>query len=202
MYVSRNMFKSKRYSFNLQQSFRFNKKLSIGYNTNLAPQTNNVGFAAIDGATSNIIFGRRDISTVENIFNIKYSFNNKMVFTGRVRHYWSKLYYKELFTLQQDGSLQKNTTFNGDINPDYNDFTVDAVFTWEFAPGSFVNLVWKNNTNYFINTPYAGLNSENYFSNFNHVMDSPQNNNFSVKVIYFLDYLQMKNWKKKRQEGK
>lgn len=202
MYVSRNMFKSKRYSFNLQQSFRFNKKLSIGYNTNLTPQTNNVGFAAIDDATSNIIFGRRDISTVENIFNLKYSFNNKMVFTGRVRHYWSKLYYKELFTLQQDGSLQKNTTFNGDINPDYNDFTVDAVFTWEFAPGSFVNLVWKNNTNYFINTPYAGLNSENYFSNFNHVMDSPQNNNFSVKVIYFLDYLQMKNWKKKRQEGK
>jgi hypothetical protein len=143
-----------------------------------------------------VIFGRRDVHTVENVFNVKYSFNNKMVFTGRVRHYWSRLNYKELFTLQQDGGLEKNTTYTGDVNPDYNDFTVDAVFTWEFAPGSFINVVWKNNTNYFVQTPYGALNSENYFKNFNHTMDSPQNNNFSIKVIYFLDYLQLKNKKK------
>jgi hypothetical protein len=199
MYVSRSMFHSKRYSLSLQQSFRFNKRFSIGYNLNLAPQTNNVGFATIDTSSSDIVFGRRDIQTVENIFNVKYSFNNKMVFTARVRHYWSRLDYKELFTLQQGGGLQDNTTYKGDVNPDYNDFTVDAVFTWEFAPGSFINAVWKNNTNYSMNTVYGALNSENYFRNFNHVMDSPQNNNFSVKVIYFLDYLQLKNLKKKKE---
>lgn len=199
MYVSRSMFNSKRYSLSLQQSMRFNKKFSIGYYLALSPQHNNAGFAAIDTLTNDIIFGRRDINTVENIFNVKYSFNNKMVFTGRVRHYWSKLYYKELFTLEQDGSLGKNTSFTGDINPDYNDFTVDAVFTWQFAPGSFVNVVWKNNTNYFINTPYAGLNDQTYFRNFNHVMDSPQNNNFSIKIIYFLDYLQLKKLNRKKE---
>jgi hypothetical protein len=198
-YVSRSLFHSKRYSFYLQQNLRFNKKFSVGYNLNLSPQTNNVGFAAIDSATNDIIFGRRDVRTVENVFNVKYSFNNKMVFTGRVRHYWSHLNYKELFTLQQDGSLQKNTIYTGDVNPNYNDFTVDAVFTWEFAPGSFINLVWKNNANNYLQTPFGLSDNGNYFHNVNHTLTSPQDNNFSVKIIYFLDYLELKKWKKRKR---
>lgn len=200
MYVSRSMFESKRYMFYLQHSFRFSPKLSISHTLDLEPQTNNVGFAAKDTVTNNIIFGRRNVHTIENDLNVKYSFNSKMVFTARVRHYWSKVNYKELFTLLTDGSLQKNTTYTGDINPDYNDFTVDAVFTWEFAPGSFLNLVWKNNTNYYLQTHYGIADSDNYFENVNRTLNSPQNNNFSIKIIYFLDYLQIKNWKKKKVE--
>ena len=190
LYVSRSLFKSKRYQFSFQQTFRFSPKFSIGGLTNLEPQTNNTGFAAFSG--NDIIFGRRNISTVENSLNFKYSFNDRMIFTIRIRHYWSKVNYKEYFTLQKDGSLGNNSVFNGNADQNYNSFTVDAVYTWQFAPGSFINMVWKNNA-----TTLDGIAKYGYFKNFDNTFASPQNNNFSVKIIYFLDYLNIKNRKRK-----
>jgi hypothetical protein len=191
MYVSRSMFHSKRYQLYFEENFRFGPKLSIGNSISLQPQTNNTGFAAIDNATSNIIFGRRDVQTVENSFSLKYSFSSKMVFTARVRHYWSNVYYKELFILQEDGTL-KSSTYNGNVNQNYNDFFVNALLTWEFAPGSFMNIAWKNNAQDFFRTPFGSYDGDTYFKNFDRTVHTPQNNNFSIKVIYFLDYLQLK----------
>ncbi|MGZ3924708.1 MAG: DUF5916 domain-containing protein, partial [Flavisolibacter sp.] len=39
--------------------------------------------------------------------------------------------------------------------------------------------------------------SHTYFKDFNNTVTSPQNNNLSVKVIYYLDYLNFKKGKKK-----
>jgi hypothetical protein len=197
LYVKRNMFNSQRYSVNFEQNFRFNQKLSISHSLYLEPQTNNLGFADFSPA-GDIIFARRDISTVENGLSVKYSFNTKMVFNARVRHYWSRVNYKELFTLLPEGDLQPNTTFTDTKSPNYNDFIVDAAFNWQFAPGSFINLVWKNNTGYFEEIPYGTINGDSYFRNFNHTIQAPQNNNFSIKIIYFLDYLEMTKKLKKK----
>jgi hypothetical protein len=191
LYVDRNMFHSKRYSLYIQQDFRFNQKLAISHSISFEPQTNNLGFADFTPANE-VIFARRDVRTIENSFSAKYSFNTKMVFNARIRHYWSRVDYLELFTLLPEGDLQPNTTFTNTTSPDYNAFSVDASFNWQFAPGSFVNLVWKNNTSYFAETPYGKINSDNYFRNFNHTINAPQNNNLSIKIIYFLDYVELK----------
>lgn len=192
MYVSRSFFNSKKYQLLIQQTYRFSSKFSVTETSDMEPQINNTGFASFSG--NDIIFGRRNVSTIENTFNFKYSFNNRMVFTTRVRHYWSKVSYKEFFTLQQDGSLKNNSVFNENVNQNYNTFTVDAVYTWQFAPGSFINIVWKNNA-----TTLDGIAGYGYFKNFNNTIASPQNNNFSIKVIYFLDYLNLQNWKAKKK---
>ncbi|MBA3674647.1 MAG: hypothetical protein H0W75_06760 [Chitinophagaceae bacterium] len=65
------------------------------------------------------------------------------------------------------------------------------VYTWQFAPGSFVNIVYKN-------AIYEGNQDidSNYFKNFNNTISSSQNNNLSLKIIYYLDYLQLKKKKK------
>jgi hypothetical protein len=190
LYVSRSMFHSKRYAFFSNQRYRFNNKFSVSYGLNMEPQTNNVGFAAFDG--NDIIFGRRNRNTIENILSFKYNFNDKMGINTRVRHYWSKVDYKEFFTLLLNGDLAKNPTFQGDVNQNVNFFNVDMTYTWEFAPGSFINIVWKNSVYDFKN-----LVEKNYFKNFSNTMESDQNNNLSFKIIYFLDYLQLKNHKKK-----
>ena len=194
LYIHRNLYQSKRYSLNFNQRFRFNKKFSISHDMHLEPQSDNVGFASIDTLTHDIIFGRRDVRTVENILTFKYSFNDRMVFTLRTRHYWSKVTYKEFFTLLQDGRLEKNTVFSGNANQNYNIFTVDAVYTWQFAPGSFMNVVWKNNVETF-----DQIIDNRYFKNFDNTISAPQNNNLSVKIIYFLDYLDLKKWKNKKK---
>lgn len=194
MYVKRSLFGSTRYSFNLSNRYRFSNKITVSHRVNLGPQKDNVGFAAISG--NDVIFGRRDVKSVENILNLKYSFNDKMNINTRVRHYWSKVHYKEFFTLQQDGGLQKNNVFNDNVNQNYNAFNVDAVFTWQYAPGSFINLVWKNaayDFNRFVDN--------GYFKNFNKTMEADDNNNLSLKVIYFLDYLQIKKWKKRDKKS-
>jgi hypothetical protein len=200
LYVSRNMFDSKRYQWFIDETFRFGPKLSVGNSLTFAPQTNNVGFAIKDSANGEPIFGRRNVHSVENTLNIKYSFKSKMVLTARIRHYWSRVDYKELFALNQDGTLTK-TNYVDKVNQNLNDFYINALFTWEFAPGSFINIAWKNNAQDFLRRP-LGFAGDSYFKNVDRTLSSPQNNNFSVKIIYFLDYLQIKNSKKKKQEGK
>ena len=189
MYVKRSLFNSERYNFTMNNRYRFSNKFSVSHRMNISPQNNNTGFAAIVG--NDVIFGKRDINNVENILSLKYSFNAKMNINTRIRHYWSRVDYKEFFTLLQDGGLQKNTTFNQNVNQNYNAFNVDAVFTWQYAPGSFINLVWKNAAYDFNRVVEHG-----YFKNFDNTINADDNNNLSLKVIYFLDYLQLKKKKK------
>jgi hypothetical protein len=72
-------------------------------------------------------------------------------------------------------------------------FNIDAVYTWQFAPGSFINIVWKDES-YLSNADIQ----KGYFKNFNKTIGEPQNNNLSFKIIYFLDYL---NLQKKKQSA-
>jgi hypothetical protein len=175
----------------LNQNYRFNNKLSVSYRISFQPRFNGVGYAWSDA--SQIIFARRKVNTVENIFSTKYSFTNKTGITLRVRHYVSSVENKEFFTLQQqNGKLVSNPSFSENVDRNVNFFNVDMVYTWQFGPGSFLNIVWKD-----AGFTYHDFVEKNYFKNFNNTIGSDQNNNISLKVIYFLDYLDFKKWKKK-----
>jgi hypothetical protein len=138
-----------------------------------------------------IIFSRRDLKTVSNVLLLKYSFNNKAGITFRARHYWSQVRPKQLYDLQANGTLKSTIHTDLDLqNQNYNIFNIDATYTWEFSPGSFINIVWKNQAETFdddIRYEYA--------RNLNNTLSADQNNNFSIKVIYFLDYLSLKHRK-------
>lgn len=177
--------------------YRFNDKLSVRYALYLEPQKENVGFADFSG--NDIIFGKRNISTVENSFTIKYNFNKKMGLKTDIRHYWSKVDYRDpainFFKLLPDGTLEQISTYTGNANQNYNAFNIDAVFTWEFAPGSFINIVWKNSN------PVDNFNritNMGYFKNLDNTLSQSHNNNISFKILYFLDYLELKNRLKKK----
>ena len=196
-YVARSYFSGKKYQLNLSHRYRFNDKFSLRYGITLEPQKENVGFTDFMG--NDIIFGKRNISTIENSFTIKYNFNKKMGLTTDIRHYWSQVDYRDpaqnFFKLLPDGKLEHTTSYTGDANQNYNAFNVDATFTWEFAPGSFINLVWKNSN------PVDNFNritKDGYFKNLGNTLDQAHNNNISFKILYFLDYLQLKNLKKKK----
>jgi hypothetical protein len=191
LYVKRSLFNSERYQLNMNHRYRFSKKLSVNYGMNLSPQNNNVGYVGRMG--NDIIFGMRDIQNVENFLNLKYSFNDKMNINIRVRHYWIKGEYHKYFLLLQDGHLQEISTYPGNADFNVNFFNVDAGYSWQFAPGSFITLVWKNQAQNY-------LMADGYFKNFNNTMKADDDNNLSLKVIYFLDYLQLKSHKKKEKK--
>ena len=113
--------------------------------------------------------------------SIKYNFTNKMGLIFRARHYWSKVRHEDYQQLLSDGTL---TPFSStkDASANFNTLNIDMTYTWQFALGSFITFNWKD-FSYYDNL------EENYFKNFSRTIASPQNNNFSIKIIYFLDYL-------------
>ena len=151
------------------------------------PGYNDVGYTYVDGSTD-INFAKRNINTIEHIVSAKYNFTNKMGITCRARHYLSSVDNKDFYLLQHDGSLLANPGFHPDANQNVNYFNVDMVYTWEFAPGSFLNIVWKNAAQDFNNKV-----EKQYFKNLSNTISQNSNNNLSLKVIYFLDYLKLKN---------
>ncbi len=167
------------------EQFRFNKKLNISNTTTLGFGNRNVGFAAIENDSS--MFGLRNRRTVENIFNVKYNFNNKMGITFRARHYWSKVYYTEYYNLLDNGGLKSTTGITSNPNYNVNYFNIDMVYTWQFAQGSFINLVWKEAASTFDNAV-----QQRYFKNFTNTWQEPQSNSISLRIIYYLDYLSLK----------
>lgn len=178
-------YNSRGYDIYIRNQYRFNKKLTISTNTNLSFYNNNIGYAAV--AADSVIFGLRKRTTIENIFTVKYNFNNKMGLSLRTRHYWSKVDNRSFYALMDDGNLTPISSQHNEANYNVNYFNVDMVYTWQFAPGSFINIVWKNS----IETFDQNMNGP-YFKNLGTTLSAPQLNNLSLRIIYFLDYLSLK----------
>jgi Domain of unknown function (DUF5916) len=174
----------------LRQNYRFSSKFSLTHRLNVENRFNNIGYTWSSSA-NDIVFAKRRVNAIENIVSAKYNFNNKQGITFRMRHYVSTVDNKSFYNLQNNGTLQPNTSFTLNRNQNVNFFNIDMVYTWQFAPGSFLNVVWKNAVFDFDNVVES-----NYFKNFANTIEADQNNNISLKVIYFLDYLQLKKKKK------
>ncbi len=172
------------------QRYRFSSKFSLRTNFTFDVFDNNLGFAAVQN--DEVIFSKRLRKTSVNDLTAKYSFNNKMGINLAVRHYWSQVKVNQFYTLQENGDLGENNSYNQNKNFNVNLFNVDMVYTWQVAPGSFLNIVWKNAiTDFGKDTRYE------YFKNFTNTFTADQNNNISVKFLYFLDYIDVRRMLKK-----
>ncbi|MXV49850.1 hypothetical protein GS399_02625 [Pedobacter sp. HMF7647] len=182
------------YDFETWGNFQINNKFSVGMDVMTQPRLDYSGYVRQDETTGNIIFSRRDRQTITNTLNSKYTFSNKMGITLRVRHYWSNLYNKDFYTLLNDGELMPNPAYiKQDDDRNFNSFNIDMIYSWVFSPGSELSIAWKNAS--LIN---ENLYRDNYFRNVNEVIESPQNNNFSVKLLYYIDYLSLKGKKQSK----
>lgn len=166
-------------------NLRVDDHFSFGQNLGYSPRINNIGYATVDSVSNNPVFALRNVQTIENIFNIKYTFNNMMGLTFRLRHYWSKLNVQQYYDLGQPGTLDPLTSshFSTDNNMNYNDWNIDMLYLWQISPGSQLSLDWKNSS--LMDNNQAG---QNYISNFENTVHVPKNNSLSLKILYFVDY--------------
>ncbi len=182
------VFKQTRGNFGLYAQIRFNAKFSINQFISYDYSNNDAGFAGILGG-NNVYFSRRNLNTTENLLNFKYSFTNRMGMTWRIRHYFSKVQPLQFYSLNNDGKLETPLVpFTNNVNQNYNFISGDMVYTWQFAQGSFINVVWKN-----IGDNFERSFEKNYFSNLSKTVNGDQATSFSLRVIYFLDYVTAKN---------
>lgn len=182
------------YDFGLNPYIVLTDKLTFEYQFGYNFGNKDTGWVE-ELSDSDVIFGKRRLNTYENVVNINYIFTSKMGISFRARHYWSTAKYQSYFLLGEDGS-ELTTTYDGlednlpknDIN--YNAFTIDMVYNWEFTPGSQLSIVWKDIINTFDENPEI-----NFGENFKNTITADQSNLFSVKLLYFIDYLNLKKKK-------
>ena len=135
-----------------------------------------------------IIFSTYNRNTVDNSIYGKYTFNSKMGITMRARHYWSDRRNKSFYSLMENGDLAAYNAHDFDNkNQNYNVFNIDMVYFWQFAPGSEFIATYKNASSVDDDVIRRG-----YGNNFKNLMESPQNNNISIKLSYYIDYLSLR----------
>jgi len=175
-------------AFSISPRYRINNYITLLYGFDFNQAKNERGYVKyLDDGT--IVFGNRKFKSIENSFSTKYSFNTKSSLGLSLRHYWSPVDYDDAFyQLNFDGSLSDYIyEENADIN--YNIWNFDVSYSWEFAPGSQVSLLYRNSI--FTEGTEPDLSFE---TNIKNVFEEPLYNNFSLKLIYYLDYNKVKNW--------
>ena len=188
------------YSVGFYPRYRVNTHLTFRYSLDWSLRQNQIGYVngGLDASEpldvpflGQIVLGRRNVATVANVTSVAYTFTNRMSFTLRLRHYTSNVRYADFSTLGRDGDEQF-AAYRRNRDNTYNAFNIDAVYSWWFAPGSQISVVWKNAGSTYLQANEA---TPQFFDNFNNTINTPHNNSLSVKVLYYLDYLAVRKGK-------
>lgn len=157
-----------------------NDKISLYLSGEYSIHTNESGYAEND---KDLLFGSRNRKIFINTLNFNYIFNNNTAFNISLRHYCSLVKYNKYFTLQDDGRLIHNSSFQGNKNSIFNNLTLDADYTWLFQPGSELKIVWKTGIE-----KIAREFSNDYFDNLKDICNYTESNYFGMKLTYYLDW--------------
>ena len=170
--------------------WRVGQKLNIEYAISFKNEWNDKGFVDKTDNEDTIYFANRDVMTLVNTLEIAHSFNSNLSLRFRARHYWSGVQNKEFYQLNDNGRLNLDPDYSEDDN-NFNAFNIDMTLKWVFAPGSELSFGWKN----------AILDDEqpftrNYSKNIDILLHAPQTNTFSLRVLYYIDYNQLRKSKR------
>lgn len=168
------------FEVNLEPIIRVNDKLTIRPSANYSIFLNGAGFAGYFNDEPK--YGVRDVKTLTNIIQAKYLFMNNLSLTLRIRHYWSYGIYDYYGDLDEEGYIIRDDSFSGNSNFNFNAFNTDLIFGWQFAPGSFLNIVYKNSLQ-----RDEQIIQTSYFNNLGSVLNEGQRNTITMKVVYFFD---------------
>ncbi|MBK9532652.1 MAG: carbohydrate binding family 9 domain-containing protein [Chitinophagaceae bacterium] len=177
---------------NLGLRYRFSDKFLLSTSMDIVQDRGNWGWAFKLNPDGSPVIARRNVKTNTAIVSGQFNFTSRMNVNIRMRHYWSLLENTNFYNVKPDG-YWRDTSFIANENLNFNIFNVDMFFTWDFLPGSRLTVAWKNALGNNVNIdPYTNTN---YVKNFGRVVDSPHSNEITVKIVYFLDYLNLRKRK-------
>lgn len=186
------------YFFVISPRWRVNDRLMLIHEYEIFRKHKDEGYVNNQG--DDIFFGIRQFDTHINTFNVNYIFSNTASLTFRARHFWGIAEYEDYKLLGPKGELLE-TTYTGldeeglslhDRNSNF--FTIDMNYRWQFAPGSELNLTWKNSI--FTDDPNTKLK---FVENLDYMFDQKQSNSLSFKVLYFIDYLYLRKFMNRKK---
>ena len=193
---------------NVNQSFNHNERIRVGQRFELSHRidysirNNERGYVTrlydINDNLTDIIIGQRNVKNLENTIDFSYIFTNRMGLTFRARHYWSRVKYNDYFKLQQDGNLIDSDYpgLDDEGQPahdrNFNAFNIDMDYNWQFKPGSEIRVIWKRQIGTDDNNSDLGFGE-----NFSNVIGAANFDTITIRMVYFIDYLNIKKLFKK-----
>ncbi|NJW54518.1 DUF5916 domain-containing protein, partial [Salinimicrobium oceani] len=141
----------------------------------------------------NVIFGSRDMQSIENSLQGSYNFNTREAISLSFRNFWSSAAFAEdSFTrLLNDGSLvpvDYVVTESNDPDANFNIWNLDLSYQWRFAPGSELIFLYRNSI-----FKQDNLSDLVYTESLKNLFNQPARHNLSLRIVYYLDYNTIKN---------
>lgn len=191
------------YWYRVAPIIRFNNKFKISYSYEFNEQIKDRGYVTTY-SNNDILFGQRHQKTITNSLSGNYNFNTLHGLTLSLRNYWTTVDYEnQLYTLQENGRLSNNNTYTvaqtlindtdyNNPNINYDIWNFDLKYTWQFAPGSQLVALYRNQLFNQNNASNIG-----YSDSLNDLFKEPLKQTFSLKLVYYLDYNNIKKGLKK-----
>ena len=186
-----------RYDITFSPRYRFSDRILVIFSFNAFRYNNDNGYATAidtdsDAATpKDVIFGYRNVVSYSNTLSARYSLNSDMSFTLLARHYWSYSQNKKYLLLQPDGLLIDYNNPVPNQDQDFSTWNMDLAYSWWFAPGSQISVLYRNSSNRFNDIIRKDLadNVQNLLN------DAVLSHIFSISIKYYIDYNSLKGSK-------
>ncbi|WP_420552872.1 DUF5916 domain-containing protein [Tenacibaculum aiptasiae] len=176
------------YGFRVSPRYRFNNQFSLIYGFRFNKSNSDQGYVTtLDN--DDIIFGQRDQSSYNNSLSGKYSFSTKSSLSLTFRHNWSKVPYQDQFyKLNTNNGLLEANPYSDNHDVNFNSWNLDLNYVWQFAPGSQLIAFYRNSISNFNDNA-----NQTFFNNLDSLFDEANRHTFSVRLVYFIDYNNLKN---------
>ena len=174
------------HGFYASPKYRFNDKFSLAYAVEYTKMRNDRGWVDFDN--SGIVFAERNREILQNDLTGKYAVNNRMTINLKARYYWSYSKNHEFLTLQNNGYLTANPAYTLNRDRNFNSWNFDLSYSWWFAPGSEVSVLYRS-----YGLERASTVEKDLSRNLKNIFNSDLTNVLSISVRYFIDYNAIKN---------
>ncbi|NND25589.1 MAG: carbohydrate binding family 9 domain-containing protein [Flavobacteriaceae bacterium] len=188
------------YFGNIEPTVIVNDKFRVSYEFQYRTNRGSRGYANnSNNIEGEIIFGERDVLSIENSISGSYTFNPFHTLSLSFRNFWSTVTYDQHpYFLQDDGSLiEQSQTFEelglGSSDVNFNTWNLDLSYTWQVAPGSFLTALYRNQL-----FNFSEESRNTYFESLGDLFDQDMNHIFSLRLQYFIDYNSIKGIFKKK----
>ncbi len=175
------------YNFSLGPRIRFSDKFQMSYRLSFNMRNGERGY--VREVDDQPIFGERNRQITTNSISANYNFNPFNSLALSFRHYWDTVHHDDqLFTLLDNGRLTTDSGYNvdnigDDPNINFSTWNIDLSYSWQFAPGSFLTALYRNQL-----FNFDELSEDNYTDSLDTLFDQPIQHTFSVRVQYFIDF--------------
>lgn len=171
---------------------RVSNQLMLIYSLEYLNENNRESFVRL--LADNVLFGNRDRQSLENSLQGTFNFNVREAISLSFRNFWSSATFAPngFSILNNDGDLMPvdyEVPSGNNPNANFNIWNLDLSYQWRFAPGSEAIVLYRNSI--FNQDSKSELA---YTESLRNLFEQPVRHNLSVRLVYYLDYNNLKNF--------